>query len=179
MITMKQSLKLTTLALVFLFMGTASYAQKRFEKRADEDTEKWRYDIDCEGTGRDGMSLIKVWSYSKRPEVAIEQAKKNAVHGVIFKGVPQGDRGCVSQPALARSSNLEEEQQAYFNDFFSDEGKYRKFVNLTTDGAITAGDRMKINRKEYKVGVIVSVNKTLLRKELEDAGIIRGLSSGF
>ena len=109
----------------------------------------------------------------------MEQAKKNAVHGVIFKGVPQGERGCVSQPALARNSNVEQEKQAYFNDFFAEGGKYMKFVNLTTDGAIGPGDRVKISRKEYKMGVIVSVNKALLRKELEDAGIVRGLSSGF
>ena len=52
-------------------------------------------------------------------------------------------------------------------------------MSLTTNGAIAAGDRIKISRKEYKIGVIVSVNKKLLRDELEAAGIIRGLSSGF
>ena len=33
--------------------------------------------------------------------------------------------------------------------------------------------------KEYKVGCVVSVRKDDLRKALEAAGIVRGLSSGF
>jgi hypothetical protein len=33
--------------------------------------------------------------------------------------------------------------------------------------------------KEYKIGVIVSVQKDYLRKDLEAAGVIKGLSSGF
>jgi hypothetical protein len=52
-----------------------------------------------------------------------------------------------------------------------------KFVTLTNSG-LGAGDRMKVG-KEYKVGVVVSVNIELLRKDLEAAGIIRALNSGF
>ena len=45
--------------------------------------------------------------------------------------------------------------------------------------AIEAGDITKVSKKEFKVGVNVSVNVTLLRKELESAGIIKGLSNMF
>ena len=176
---MKLNLKLTVTVLLFSFVFSSASAQKRAKKKADEDTMEWRYEIECVGTGTDGNYLIKVWSFSKRPHVAAEQAKKNAVHGVIFKGVPQGDRGCVSQPPLARSSTLEQENAYFFQDFFREGGKYQKFVNLTTNGAVAAGDRLKIGRREYKIGIIVSVNKALLRQDLEDAGIVRGLSSGF
>ena len=58
-------------------------------------------------------------------------------------------------------------------DFFANGGKYSKFVTTSTDGAIEAGDVTKISKKEYKVGVNVSVNVTLLRKDLEAAGIIK------
>lgn len=33
--------------------------------------------------------------------------------------------------------------------------------------------------KEYKVSVIVNVNKNALRKALEKAGVIKSLSAGF
>ena len=33
--------------------------------------------------------------------------------------------------------------------------------------------------KQYKVGVVVTVSKDQLRKYLEDAGVIRSLTSGF
>lgn len=176
---MKKHLKIALTAVLFCFICSSASAQKRAKKKADEDTMEWRYEIECVGTGKDGNYLIKVWSFSKRPNVAAEQAKKNAVHGVIFKGVPAGERGCVSQPALARNSNLEQEKAVFFHDFFSEGGKYQKFVNLTTNGAVAAGDRLKVGRGEYKIGIIVSVNKALLRQDLEDAGIVRGLSSGF
>ena len=42
-------------------------------------------------------------------------------------------------------------------------------------------DRIKLSGKDYKykIGAIVSVSKDSLRKALEDAGIIRGLNTGF
>ena len=53
-----------------------------------------------------------------------------------------------------------------------------KFVNITNDGAVAAEDRIKMD-KQYKIGVVVSVNVAGLRKDLEDAGMVRGLNSGF
>ncbi len=109
--------------------------------------------------------------------MAIEQAKKNAVHGIIFKGFA-GEQGILGKPPLTTNSNLEQEKDEWFNAFFADGGKYQKFVSLSSDGAIAAEDRMKVG-KQYKIGVLVSVNVALLRKDLEDAGIIRSLSAGF
>ena len=120
---------------------------------------------------------IKVWSYSKKAETAIEQAKKNAVHGIIFKGFPSKER-LSGQKALAQNPNLEEVKSEFFKEFFQDGGKYLKFVTLVNNGAIASEDRIKIG-KEYKIGVIVSVNVAALRKDLEDAGIIKSLSNGF
>jgi GTP-sensing pleiotropic transcriptional regulator CodY len=53
-----------------------------------------------------------------------------------------------------------------------------KFVTVSGDGSVAAEDRMKVG-KRYKIGVIVSVNVSELRKDLEAAGIIRSLNSGF
>ena len=62
--------------------------------------------------------------------------------------------------------------------FFEDGGKYMKYVSVSTDGQISADDRKKVG-KEYKVGIVISVMKDALRKDLESAGVIKGLSSGF
>ena len=40
-------------------------------------------------------------------------------------------------------------------------------------------DRIKVSRKQYKVGVVVSVKHSALRRELETAGIINKLGGGF
>jgi len=79
---------------------------------------------------------------------------------------------------LTNNVNLENEKADFFEPFFADGGKYMKFVSTANDGAVAAEDRMKIG-KEYKVGVIVSVNVSALRKDLEAAGIIKSLGAGF
>ena len=163
--------------LCLLFTGFATTANAQTNKKANEDTEAWRYELEVAGTGVQGTYLLKVWSYSKKPNVAIEQAKKNAVHGIIFRGFA-GDQGIAGKPPLTSNSNLEQEKDEFFKEFFADGGKYMKFVSLTSDGAVAAEDRMKVG-KQYKIGVLVSIKVDLLRKDLEDAGIIKSLSAGF
>lgn len=167
------------LTIVLIIMsGFVSNSYSQAKKKADQDTESWRYEIEAVKEGTMNTYLIKVWSYSNQPEVAIEQAKKNAVHGVIFRGI-SGVAGVQSKPPLTSDTNLEQEQAGFFDSFFSEGGKYMKFVNLTNDGSVAAGDRLKIDRNTYKIGVLVSVNVGTLRKDLEEAGIIRKLTSGF
>jgi hypothetical protein len=173
---MKSILKKMSL-LFTLILGIALVANAQAKKKADKDTEAWRYEIEVVQTGTQGTYLVKAWSYSKKPNVAIEQAKKNAVHGIIFKGFT-GTSSVPGQKALTSNVNLEEEKADFFKPFFADGGKYMKFVSTSNDGAVAAEDRMKIG-KEYKVGVIVSVNVAALRKDLEDAGIIKSLNAGF
>jgi hypothetical protein len=145
--------------------------------KSEKNTQIWRYEIEAVSTGAPGSYLIKVWSYSKKPVLAIEQAKKNAVHAIIFQGYT-GKSGVSGQQPLTSNPNLEQEQKEFFDNFFADGGKYMKFVSLSNDGSVAAEDRLKVG-KEYKIGVIVSVNVALLRKDLEVAGIIRNLNSGF
>lgn len=169
-------LKSTAIA-VALLLGTAltNKATAQAARKADKDTKNWEYEIECAGVGTDGTYLVKVWSYSKKANVALDQAKKNAVHGIVFKGFAGGAQGCTAQKPLASSPAIEQEKADFFDLFFADNGKYMKYVGSSGD---QVGERVKVG-KEYKVGVIVSVQKDALRKDLEAAGIIKGLSSGF
>jgi hypothetical protein len=167
--------KIDLLFVMIISFTLAVNAQAK--KKANKDTEAWRYEIEVVQTGTQGTYLIKVWSYSKKPDVAIEQAKKNAVHGIIFKGFT-GTSSVPGQKALTSNVNLEEEKADFFKAFFADGGKYLKFVSTSNDGAVAAEDRMKIG-KEYKVGVILSVNVSALRKDLEAAGIIKSLGADY
>lgn len=160
-----------------IVFGFSAFIHAQAKNKANKDTEAWRYEIEAVQTGVQGTYQIKVWSYSKNPVVAIEQSKKNAVHGIIFKGFA-GKQGVPGQKPLTTNVNLEQEKSDFFKPFFSDGGKYMKFVSITNDGTVAAEDRMKIG-KEYKIGVIVSVRVAELRKDLEDAGIIKGLGAGF
>ena len=148
-----------------------AFAQDKEDKRTLES----KYEIQCAGIGTDGNYLIKVFTYSKNKNLAIEQAKKNAVHGVLFKGFPGNkNNGCYTQKPICTNPNIEFEKKEFFDTFFQDGGKYMKYVLDSSDGNIDPADRMKAG-KEYKIGIIVTVAKDLLRKDMEAAGILRSL----
>ncbi|WP_299834878.1 hypothetical protein [uncultured Tenacibaculum sp.] len=163
--------------IVLLLLSCLSINAQRRKKLANKDTKNWVYDIECEGVGKKGFKLVKVWSYSKKPRFAIDQAMKNAVHGIIFKGYSGGGNSCTAFKALV--SNNDEKHRDFFNKFFSDSGEYRKYVTAAADGNIAPGDRLKISRKKYKIGVVVNVATDQLRKRLETEGIIKALDAGF
>lgn len=168
--------KLILLFVILISFCSISQAKSK-KKKANKETAQWRYEIEGVRVAQQGSYLIKVWSYSKSPKVAIEQAKKNAVHGIIFKGFVGGPNRCPSQKPLVKTTNSNNDK--YFKDFFKDGGRYMKFVSLSNDGSVGASDRLKISKREYKIGVIVTILKDQLRKELENDKIIKSLSSGF
>lgn len=160
---------LTLLVVALCIPATAGVRQKK----ANKDTNQFRYEIECAGNAIQGTYLVKVWSYSKKASVAENQCRKNAVHGVIFKGYG-GGQGCVSQRPLANQPGAETQNKQYFDSFFSEGGEFQKYASIIEGTTET----VKVG-KEYKVGVVVSVRKDDLRKALEAAGIIRSLNSGF
>jgi hypothetical protein len=166
--------KSVQLLLFAMVLSLAGFSQSR---KADKDMEKWKYEIEVMGIGTEGTSLIKVWTYSKKPDVAIDHSKKNAIHGIVFRGFA-GKASIPGSRPLAQDPNLEVTRADYFDPFFNDGGKYLKFVSLSNDGNVAMQDMMKVG-KEYKVGVVVSVRVSELRKELEAAGVIKALNAGF
>ncbi len=151
------------------------------KNKQDKETFQWRYEIEpTVGQAKQGACIVKVWTYAKKMDQAVAQAQKNAVHGIIFKGYAPSTDGTrmPGQKPLVTDYETELEHAAYFEDFFKDGGRYMRFVSLVNNGTPGAGDLIKVG-KEYKVGVVVVVLKDELRKELETAGIIRSLGSGF
>lgn len=174
----KTMINSSVIILSLLMISLTSNAQMSRKKKANNDTKAWKYEIECVGIGKPGTKVIKVWSYSKSAKVANAQAKKNAVHGIIFQGYAGGGQGCTSQKPLVSDPSLEHQKKEFFDDFFADGGKYMKFASHSGD-ATPEIIKVKIKGYKYKVGVIVTVMSDQLRKDLEAAGIIRGLNSGF
>ena len=161
------------LMVVFVLTAGVVDAQAIAKDNANKDTKQFRYDIECAGNGTNGTYLVKVWSYSRKVNVAENQARKNAVHGVIFKGFGSSN-DCVGQRPLAKNPGVEIENQTYFDSFFADGGEFQKYASIVNGTMET----VKVG-KEYKVGVVVAVQKDELRRALEAAGIIKALNAGF
>lgn len=158
---------------LLLMAITPSFADKK--QKANEDTEQFRYDIEyCRNS--DGFLLVKVWSYSKKSRIALEQARKNAVHGVIFRGYASTEPGYASVSPLVRDASIESRHEDFFRAFFNDEtGEYARYAPSVLD---SSAQIIKVG-KQYKAGVVVTVNHRLLRQHLEEAGIIQPLGSGL
>lgn len=143
------------------------------QNKANKDTNQYRYEIECAGNAVQGTYLVKVWTYSRSAAVAENQCRKNAVHGVIFKGYG-GGQGCVSQRPMASNPGVEQQYKEYFDSFFATGGEFQKYASIMSGTMET----VKVGN-EYKVGVVVSVRKDDLRKALEAAGVIKSLNAGF
>lgn len=155
----------------FIIMGFIALALATFSCS----TPTYGYEMTCLGVGSEGSNLLKVYSYGKNYDKAVKQAKHDAVHGILFKGIV-GSNGCANQPAMVKPQE-QVANQAFFDEFFK-KGEYLRFVNISNDGSIGATDRLKVGSM-YKIGVTVSVQKDALRKYLEQAGVIKPLGVGI
>ena len=165
------------LLLVVLPMSVFAQSKKN-TKKANANTVAWMYEVEPCGEAKAGGEMIKVWSYAPDVTSAKAQAAKNAVHAVIFKGIESDGRGH-GIVKLDRTNNAETEHAEFFKGFFADGGKYMQFVTLVNNGVTGAGDIIKLDKRTFKVGVVVLVNYKSLRKYLEDQNVIKKLSAGF
>lgn len=166
-------MKQLLLFLMAVLVCAPASVQAGKKAKADQDTQTFRYEIECAGNAQAGSYLVRVWSYSKKAAIAEDQCRKNAVHGVVFKGF-SGDKGCVSQRPLVKTPSAEAENQVYFSHFFEDGGEFQKYASIVAGTTET----VKVG-KEYKVGCVVNVRKDDLRRALEAAGIIQSMNTGF
>jgi len=121
--------------------------------------------------------IFKVWSFAKKRDMITQDiGLRNAIHGLLFKGLAGDDVGHGNVPALVPEGY--DCHREYFDEFFRS-GDFRQFVQLTSRGAQQAGDVIKISSKRYKVGLLVQVNKTALRKRLEQDRVIESVRDIF
>lgn len=130
-----------------------------------------QYEITGAGSGNEGMTLVKTFVYAKK-NVPDSELKRAAVHGVVFRGYTGNNSGA-SQPAMA-SPTAEADYADFCKVFFAPNGQCLNYATIIAGSY----DRIKTG-KNYKYGAIVQVNKSTLRKDLEKAGLVRALSSGF
>ena len=162
--------KFLLLVAALLVVVGADAASRKLKNSA---TEKFQYEIQGVNNGTQGTYLVKVWTYSKTSNVNIEVCKKNAVHGVIFKGYA-ATYNARAQRTLIATPGAQVEHADFFENFFQDGGEYNKYITIT-DGS---REVVKVG-KQYQIGLIVSVSKDALRKALENAGIAKALGAGF
>lgn len=130
----------------------------------------YNYNTSCIGVENDGSQTLLAWGEGRNKTDAVEQAKKNAVSDVIFKGINDGNNACSRVPLL-NVPNARQRYEEYFNIFFADGGEYRKYISMADE---KSGSR---NNQKYqygrKVNVTVRVLRSELKKRLQDDGLLK------
>jgi hypothetical protein len=132
-------------------------------------------ETECLGVEMDGSQTLKTWGKGKNRFDAEEQALKNAVSDVIFKGNFKGSRDCNIRP-LITEVNAREKYESYFNAFFRDGGEYKNFVNLKDERLAREVPVRSVearNRDQSTVSAVVRVLRVELKEKLEKDGILK------
>ena len=132
----------------------------------------YTYETECMGTELDGSYTLKAWGVGRNIVDAREQARKNAVRDVIFKGISKGKEGCEIKPILFEL-NAYDKYRDYFNKFFADHGAFEKFVNYKDKRAGSSAKTRQRTDAEVKYGVIVRVKRAELREKLIQDNILK------
>lgn len=134
----------------------------------------YEYDAECLGVELDGSQTLRIWGVGRNKKDAVEQAKKNAVRVVLFKGIHSGLSGCNTNPVVFEV-NAEEKYEDYFNVFFMDGGEYLKYVSMKDERRINLFKKDKEKEKSrhfVKYGITVRVLRSELKKRLTDDNIL-------
>ena len=126
------------------------------------------YEVRCIGREMDGSVTLEAFGKGRNRKDASEQAKKEAVRAVIFKGIKGGNGGCEADPLII-DPNVERIKEEYFGKFFADGGPYLEYVSLKDEKV-----KNKIKRKKQKDDnmqqrmVVVRVLRLDLKKKLTE-----------
>lgn len=115
-----------------------------------------------------GYITMRSWGSGPNLASAINEAKKNAVSDVLFKGFDTSNN-YMARPVI-HEVNARQRYAEYFDRFFADGGEYDKFVVETssTDGSRTESKSQ--GRQNY--GITVTVDRNALQNQMRADGII-------
>jgi hypothetical protein len=123
----------------------------------------YSYKTECLGTELDGSLTVKAWGNGRNYSDACEQAMKNAVRDVLFKGILEGKDECSPRP-LVPEVNAQQKYESYFNRFFADGGEYKQFVSLKDE---RSSDRNNRDKKGARQSVTHGIVLRILRADLK------------
>ena len=133
----------------------------------------YTYKTECMGSELDGSVTLRAWGTGRNYLDASDQAKKNALRDVIFKGIADGVDGCDKMPLIIEPG-ASQTYEDYFAKFFAEGGKYKEFVNLKDERIDDKLDRnKKIGEGTRTYSVIVRIKKLELKKQLKSDGVIK------
>lgn len=137
-------------------------------------TNKANYQTECVSLETDGYYTIKIWDTKKRDNYRSEDARKDALHAILFSGIA-GTNGCVTQKAMLNKLEYQQNFKSIKKDFFAKKGKWSAFTRTATTATTLP---VAIGNQKWKVYQI-SISKSALSQYLEELKIIQTLNNQF
>lgn len=134
----------------------------------------YTFQTECMGVEMDGSQTLRVGGSGRNRTDAIEQAKKNAIRDVLFKGIINGKPDCNMKPVVPEV-NAQEKYEDYFNKFFADNGPYKEFIS-SKDGSDLHIEVIKNREKagsQESYRIIVRVLRAELKQRMVTDGILK------
>lgn len=110
------------------------------------------YQVECVTIETDGYVVLKLWDAKKGGKYKFEQARKDAVHCVLFSGISTIN-GCSNQPPLLNNSEEQEKFKVIEKSFFAKNGVwsiYTRSSAVETTLPTTVGVK---NWKVYQISI--------------------------
>lgn len=141
----------------------------RPNKEVRDSLSYYSFETSYVGTSPSGLVTVRAWGSGPDKAHAIEEAKKNAVSDVIFKGIKGAPAAHTSNPVVTEV-NARERYAGYFDRFFADGGEYKYYVKETS---LSDGSRTKAKSSgRENFGITVDVDRSALVQRLRADGVI-------
>ncbi len=157
-----------SLLVVSLIISTNNFAFSQSNKKYNS------YQTECVSLNTDAHVVIRIWNTKKGLKYKMENARKEAIHAILFSGIAAGN-GCSTQPALLNTPEDRSNFKAIEKRFFSKKGEWSRFTRDGTENSFGTKNDISATCKIYQV----SIARKDLRKYLEENKIIKPLNSGF
>ncbi len=130
-------------------------------------TGNFTYSQECLGAPGDGSEIIQIWINGDNFKSSFDQACKDVLKEIIFKGIKEGKQDCDKRPLLL-GYNPRDTHADYFNQFFSENGKWSEFAVVEDKKA----HNQMTARRGSTYGIKVKVYRSKLKKLFEKDGLI-------
>ncbi|MSP84350.1 MAG: hypothetical protein EXR18_00775 [Flavobacteriaceae bacterium] len=168
-------MKKNILIVLFLAISVAVFSQKKGEK-----VDPWldNFDRSPYQQAKDGSILMLIKNTGSDANDCIEKAKQQAVYSIIFSGYTEANNIPAAAAISPNGISLYNEKIDFFKEFFTNTTLYRSYVPkavLDPQNPVS-----ELDRKTVESFVIVTIEITRLRSDLEKQNIIKSLADfGF
>ena len=106
------------------------------------------YQTECVSLETDGYVTIRIWNTKKGLKYKLEQARKDAIHSILFIGIAGGN-GCSTQPPLLTSMDDQSSFEKVEKSFFSSKGNWSRFTRNGTENSFGTNNDISPTRNGF------------------------------